>query len=52
MDITDKRVLVVGGAGQVGSHLIDQRGHEPVREIVAFDYFAEDNAQPGPGCQE
>jgi nucleoside-diphosphate-sugar epimerase len=39
MDITDSRVLVVGGAGLVGSHLVDQLIHEPVREIIVFDNF-------------
>jgi UDP-glucose 4-epimerase len=39
MDITGSRVLVIGGAGLVGSHLVDQLTAEPVREIVVFDNF-------------
>lgn len=31
------RVLVIGGAGFVGSHLVDQLTLEPVREIVVLD---------------
>lgn len=33
------RVLVIGGAGFVGSHLVDQLTLEPVREIVVLDNF-------------
>jgi UDP-glucose 4-epimerase len=36
-DIRDARVLVIGGAGFVGSHLVDQLTAEPVREIVVLD---------------
>jgi len=39
MDITDSRVPVVGGAGLVGSHLVDQLIHKPVGEIIVFDNF-------------
>jgi UDP-glucose 4-epimerase len=39
MDLTGTRVLVVGGAGLVGSHLVDQLIDEDVREIVVFDNF-------------
>jgi UDP-glucose 4-epimerase len=35
--IEDSRVLVVGGAGFVGSHIVDQLLAEPVREIVVLD---------------
>ena len=37
--LKDSRVLVVGGAGFVGSHLVDQLAGEPVREIVVLDNF-------------
>src|ERR1044071_1904913 len=35
--IEDSRLLVIGGAGFVGSHIVDQLTAEPVREIVVLD---------------
>lgn len=37
--LKDSRVLVIGGAGFVGSHLVDQLTREPVREIIVLDNF-------------
>ena len=37
MNLKDKRVLVIGGAGFVGSHIVDQLVREPVAEIRVFD---------------
>jgi UDP-glucose 4-epimerase len=34
-----KRILVTGGAGFIGSHLVDQLTREPVREILVLDNF-------------
>ena len=39
MRLDDSRILVIGGAGFVGSHLVDQLTSEPVREIVVLDNF-------------
>jgi len=36
-EITDSKILVIGGAGFVGSHLVDQLRAEPVREVVVLD---------------
>lgn len=39
MDLTDKRIMLIGGAGLIGSHIVDQLVDEPVREIVVYDNF-------------
>jgi UDP-glucose 4-epimerase len=39
MDLNNNRVLVIGGAGFVGSHLVDQLLLERVREVVVLDNF-------------
>lgn len=46
MDLTNKRILVIGGAGLIGSHVVDQLLKEPVREVIIYDNFTrgrEDN---------
>lgn len=39
MDLTDRRVVVVGGAGFIGSHVVELLTREPVREITVLDNF-------------
>ena len=45
MDIKDSKVLLVGGAGLVGSHLADQLIDEDVAEIIIFDNFVRGTRQ-------
>lgn len=39
MNLQGKRIVVIGGAGLVGSHIVDQLSLEPVKEITVFDNF-------------
>ncbi|MEW6451018.1 MAG: NAD-dependent epimerase/dehydratase family protein [Pseudomonadota bacterium] len=39
MDIKGKRVVVIGGAGLIGSHTIDALTKQDVKEIVIYDNF-------------
>ncbi|HXQ52140.1 MAG TPA: NAD-dependent epimerase/dehydratase family protein [Stellaceae bacterium] len=39
MDIRGKRVVVIGGAGLIGSHTVDQLTRQDVGEIVVYDNF-------------
>ena len=40
MDIRGKKLVVVGGAGLIGSHTVDQLVKEDVKEILIYDNFA------------
>ena len=39
MDIKNKRFLVIGGAGLIGSHTVELLLKEDIREVVIFDNF-------------
>jgi len=40
MDISNKRILVIGGAGLIGSHVVDQLVKSSAAEIRIYDNFA------------
>lgn len=39
MDIRGKRLVVIGGAGLIGSHTVDLLTHEDVGEVIVYDNF-------------
>lgn len=39
MDLKGKKIVVVGGAGLIGSHTVDRLVQEDVKEIVVYDNF-------------
>jgi UDP-glucose 4-epimerase len=39
MDLNNKRIALIGGAGLVGSHIVDQLIHGPVSEVIVYDNF-------------
>lgn len=43
MDLNGRKVLLIGGAGLIGSHIVDQLVETPVAEIVVFDNFVRGN---------
>lgn len=40
MDIQNKRILVIGGAGFIGSFVVAELLREPVAEVIVYDNFA------------
>jgi UDP-glucose 4-epimerase len=45
MNLADSTIAVIGGAGFVGSHIVDQLLSQPVRRIVVLDNFTRGRRQ-------
>jgi UDP-glucose 4-epimerase len=45
MDIKGKRLVVIGGAGLIGSHTVDHLIKEDVKEVVIYDNFVRGRAE-------
>jgi len=45
MDIRGKKIVVIGGAGLIGSHTVDALTREDVSEIVVYDNFVRGSAE-------
>jgi UDP-glucose 4-epimerase len=39
MELANKKIMVIGGAGFVGSHIVDQLLAEPVEQVIVYDNF-------------
>jgi UDP-glucose 4-epimerase len=39
MNLDNARIMLIGGAGLIGSHIVDQLVEEPVRDVVVYDNF-------------
>jgi UDP-glucose 4-epimerase len=45
MDINGKKLVIIGGAGLIGSHTVDRLIQEDVKEIVIYDNFVRGRAE-------
>ncbi len=57
MDIIGKKILVIGGAGLIGSHVVEKLLNEDVKEVLVYDNFCRgthenlQNALNDPRCR-
>ena len=57
MDLSNKKFLVIGGAGLIGSHVVDALLRENIAEVIIYDNFVrgrEENlrdARKDPRCK-
>ena len=45
MDLNNKKIVVIGGAGLIGSHTVDLLIKEDVKEILIYDNFLRGNVE-------
>ncbi|HEU5295321.1 MAG TPA: NAD-dependent epimerase/dehydratase family protein [Burkholderiaceae bacterium] len=45
MDLAGKKLVVIGGAGLIGSHTVDRLIREDVREVLIYDNFVRGRAE-------
>ena len=45
MDLRDKKFVVIGGAGLIGSHTVDQIIKEDIREVIVYDNMIRGNSE-------